>query len=849
MKQRFQERGVSIVVLLTILLIFVVRVNSLAESRLQLNDKEYFESRGFDVLVFENEYNGMFFDEKTGGTLLIHHGQRTATGGAVRLKPTPEQWDQIPKVIERNVNRENNSIDVVLRYEDFEFDSRLVVQPEGESVRFSVLLDKPLPGQLEGQAGLNIEFLPSTYFEKYYLMDGQVGAFPRYPFSQMEVKPADSQLRQFAGHSTFDDRGRGEYVEPKPFAVGKSLVLAPDDPICRIHIESLTGDLMLLDGRSVAQNGWFVVRTLIPAGKTGTVVEWILTPSIIENWTRQPMIGHSQVGYVPGQQKRAIIELDRNDRPLAKASLLKLDESGKWIEKYSGDVNVWGEFLRYTYAVFDFSSVSDNGLYCIQYGGQRTGSFPIHDYVYDNIWQPTLDVWFPVQMDHMFVNEAYRVWHGAAHLDDARQAPTNHQHFDGFRQGDSTDTQYKVGEHIPGLNIGGWFDAGDYDIRTGSHCATVMHLVDAWEYFEIQRDETLVDQDRRFVDIHHPDGQPDLLQQIEQGTLALIAQHRAFGFAIQDIIVPELHQYHHLGDGSTMTDNLIYNPDLQPYETNGFYSGTPDDRWAFTNRSAGTNYSSIAAIAAASRALRGYNDELADECLKTAIFAWDDEHRRPAQDGRAAFFAAAGERNAALQLYLCTKDKKYADTFKELLWPGMERGFAWNMAQAVKAVPYLENDYKEQLRPYVEKFKASNDELLTENPFGVSISRGGWAGNGGIINWAITNYLLHKVYPDLIGPEYTYRGLDYIFGCHPTSNISFVSGVGRFSKTKAYGNNRADFSFIAGGVVPGVLILKPDFPENMIDWPFLWGENEYVIDVSAAYIMLGNAAQDLARLK
>lgn len=40
--------------------------------------------------------------------------------------------------------------------------------------------------------------------------------------------------------------------------------------------------------------------------------------------------------------------------------------------------------------------------------------------------------------------------------------------------------------------------------------------------------------------------------------------------------------------------------------------------------------------------------------------------------------------------------------------------------------------------------------------------------------------------------------------------------------TKTYGNNRADYSFIAGGVVPGIIIVKPDFPENKDDWPFLW---------------------------
>jgi endoglucanase len=76
-----------------------------------------------------------------------------------------------------------------------------------------------------------------------------------------------------------------------------------------------------------------------------------------------------------------------------------------------------------------------------------------------------------------------------------------------------------------------------------------------------------------------------------------------------------------------------------------------------------------------------------------------------------------------------------------------------------------------------------------------------------------------------------------------------VSAVGAQSKKVAYGMNRADYSFIAGGVVPGVLILKPDFPENKEDWPFLWGENEYVVSVAASYVFLANAAAELVASK
>jgi len=820
------------------------------DGNLKLNDKGYFETRGFNVLAFENEYTGFFFDEKTSGIMLIHHGERTATGGAVRLKPTPEQWDQIPSVVGRTVNKEEQRVDIELRYEDFDFNSKVRVSADGGSVLISVMLDKPLPKELEGRTGFNLEFVPALYFEKTFVMDGDAGIFPLHPSDSMRLMPAESQLRQFAGHSTFDDRGRGEYVEPKPFARGKSLIMAPEDPEKRVKIESVAGnELMLLDGRNVAQNGWYVVRSLIPAGKTGRVVEWRITPSVIRNWIREPVIGYSQVGYHPDQEKIAVIELDPNDLIIAEASLLKMDEQGGWVEKYKVRVEDWGDFYRYHYVRLDFSSVTDPGLYMIRYGNQKAGPFPIGSHVYDKGWQSTLDVWFPVQMDHIFVNEAYRVWHGAAHLDDARQAPVNHQHFDGYRMEDTTETKYKPGEHVPGLNIGGWFDAGDFDIRTGSHCNTVLSFVESWEHFRLQRDQTLVDQQQRYVDIHHPDGTPDILQQIEHGTLALIAQHRAFGRAIPGIIVPNLHQYHHLGDGSTMTDNLVYNPDLEPYESNGLSSGTPDDRWAFTMRMSSNSYGSVAALAAAARALRGYNDALANECLTTAERAWTDEQAQPRGEGRRAFFGRGGEIRALLQLYISTDKKQYAYQFREKLFAALENNVDRNIYYAVQAIPYMDQEYKEKLIPYVKKYRESNDNMLTGNPYGVPIREGGWAGNGGIVDWAITNYLLHQSYPEIIGPEYTYRGIGYIYGCHPCSNISFVSGVGRYSKRMAYGNNRADFSFIAGGIVPGVLVLKPDFPENMIEWPFLWGENEYVIDICAEYIFLANAAARLGRSK
>jgi hypothetical protein len=815
--------------------------------KLQVNDLGYLETQGLNVFVFNNEYNGFFFDEKTAGIELIHHGVRTSTGGAVRLQSTPEQWDLVPTLTDRKVNKADNSIDVVLRYEAYDFNSKIHVSSMDNGFMITVILDKPLPEALEGHAGFNMEFLPASYFEKSFLADGKPGNFPMYPASNTLTKNSAERIPQFANHNTFDDRGRNEFIDPLPMATGKTIVLAPEDPERFIKIESQT-ELMLFDGRNLAQNGWFVVRSLLPSKKTGNVLQWFVKPNVIPNWVRTPVISFSQAGYVPQQEKVAVIELDKKDTPLTSATLFQVSADGKIIEKLSAATKPWGAFLRYNYIKFDFSTVQDPGLYFIQYGNQKTNTFAIDAGVYENIWHPTLDVWFPVQMDHMEVNEAYRIWHGQPYKDDALQAPVNHQHFDGYQMGPVTDTKYKDLERIPGLAVGGWFDAGDFDIQTGSHNSVLLDFVDAWEKFAINRDETFIDQKTRYVDIHRPDGTPDILQQIEHGALNVVAQCKNIGHPVRGIIVPNLHQYHHLGDAINETDNLPYNPNLKPYESDGKSSGTPDDRWAFTNRTAFLDYHTVAALAAANRALKNYNSQLAADCLAEAERLWgEDKSRAFKEDTVWASFMGNNEMMAALQLFITTGNKEYSKRFQELVWPSLDKALERNMGVALQASAYMDEAYKTRLRNYVISYKDKNDKLGKENPYGVPISSRGWAGNTQIINWAINNYNAYKLFPEIIDPGYVYKGINYILGCHPYSNLSFVTTVGTKSKKVAYGNNRADFRFIAGGIVPGLLLLKPDFLENKDDWPFLWGENECVIDSGAAWILLSGAINDLAK--
>jgi len=807
---------------------------------LTLGDAGYFEAPGVNWLVFSNWYDGLFADAKIGGVELIQQDVRTVTNGDVRLSATPGQWDPTARLVDRRVDKATGTIETTLEYPAYNFRYVVRAVPQGSSLRVTVDAPAALPAALAGKAGFNLEILPSAYAHRSFLADDRGGTFPLHPASRMVRVPE---------RNAASGRSDGPGAEPLPMATARSFVLAPDDPARRVAVRAAAGEIALYDGRNQAQNGWFVLRSLLPAGRSGRLLDWTLDAAVAPGWLRTPVIGHSQLGYTPGEAKIATVEIDRRDRRRQPVRLLRVTASGTPQVVASGPATEWGDYLRYHYLRYDFSRVREPGLYQLEYGITRTAPFRIAADLYADAWAPSLDVYLPVAMDHMFVNEAYRVWHGDPHRDDARQAPVNHEHIDLYRQGPTTDTPFKPGEHIPGLAVGGWLDAGDFDIRTQTQYQVTRSLVDSWEAFRPTRDTTMVDQAARRTELHVPDGQPDLLQQIRHGTLQLVAQVDAVGHAIHGIVEPDVAQYTHLGDASTKTDGLIHDARLTGREPRDGRSGVPDDRWAFTSKASALNYGSAAGMAAAARALKGFDDALAAKALATAQKLWAEEQGHAPdtfRHGNTTGGPLASERMAAaVELLLATRDPRYADAVARL-WPDVAPAFDRDATTVLKALPLMPAGFRAGLEPAVRAWAAKADAFTRANPYGVPITTGGWAGNGTVLDFGITGHALHRAFPQIVGPEPVFRALAYLHGHHPGSDISFVSGVGTRSKEVAYGSNRADFSYIAGGVVPGVLVIKPDFPENKEDWPFFWGENEYVVPEGAAYIQLANAAAALA---
>ena len=808
----------------------------------------YFQNHGVDVMAFDDIYP----EGHQSGVSILMHGRRLATNGDLRFEPTPGQWQPVPKQGERTLDGEAGAIATHLRYPDlsrhlvgfnpmiypdFTFEYTVTATAQGDSIKITVDLDRPVPEEFLGKLCFNLELFPGELFGKPWIMDKKSGVFPRQPNGPVLSKPSNLEHsgklpvtdpvaadidRLTELHHGYNPIVADEIIA-EPYAVGRVFTLCPDDPFSRCCIESKTAELKLYDGRMNHNNGWFVLSSEVPAGKTNHAVEWLITPNVVEDWLYAPVVQTSQVGYHPDQPKVAVIELDARDGKRLSPILCRLTPTGEE-EVFTGTAEPWGKFLRYEYVKFDFSSVTEEGLYRVRYGESCSSFFRIAEDVYDRgVWQPVLEYFLPVQMCHMRVSEKYRVWHDLCHDDDARMAPLGHNHFDGYRQGGETLTKYQPGDVVPGLNVGGWHDAGDFDLRIESQAGECYLLSLAFEEFGVQHDTTTIDQQRKITEIHRPDGKNDILQQIEHGLLSVLGAYRALGRPYRGIICSNLRQYVLLGDSAAMTDNLP----------------SDDDRWVFTEELPWRDLSTAAQLAASSRAMRGFNDVLSGEALHAAQELFEKTSAVTEQEIQSKI-------HAAVELYLTTGEDAYRAYILEqqAFITKNINSVGWIVSRAVKELH--DEGFAAAIQGALKDLKQHYDELSGETPYGIPYRPHIWGAGWDIQRLGFQYYFLLKTFPEVFSADFIYNSLNFILGCHPGSNTaSFASGVGTKSATVAYGLNRADWSYIPGGVISGTALIRPDFPE-LLEFPFLWQQTEYVMGGgSTHYMFLVLAAQKL----
>ena len=796
----------------------------------------YFRRGGVEVMAFDDFYP----EGHQSGVSVIMHGRRIAANGDLRFEPAPGQWQPVPKKTGRTQDPSDNSITAAMIYPDpdrhltgfnpmiypdFRFSYTVTTTGEGESVTVDAQTDRPVPPEYLGKLSFNLELFPGVLFGMSWIMDEKTGVFPRQPNGPVEARDPLYPLRireplrdgvltvdpdRLSGQGTGYNPMTADELTAVPYAAGHRFTLCPEDPLIRMTVVSEDAELRLYDGRMNHNNGWFVLSSPLPAsGK----LRWIITPHAEESWIHPPVLQISQVGYHPDQPKIAVCELDRRDTETGEAVLCRIGESGEEEAAVLGGTE-WGRFLRSRYVLFDFSDVKTEGLYRLRCGGSETPVFRIARDVYDRgVWQPVLEYFLPVQMCHMRVSEKYRVWHGLCHNDDARMAPVNYNHIDGYAQGPSTLTKYAPGDPVPGLNRGGWHDAGDFDLRVESQAGEAYILALTYEAFRVDYDATAIDEEKKNVEIHQPDGKNDILQQIAHGLLTVVGGYKALGRLYRGIICSDLRQYVLLGDASTMTDGE---------------AGNGDDRWVFTEDNPARELTTAAELAACARVMRGFDDAMADDALRVAeeLYEKTDASR-----------AVTAKLHVAAELYLTTGGELYRSFLLEQTETVCRNigSLGWIMARALPAIgdETFSAAVREALVPVAEDVKRRS----AETPYGIPYRPHIWGAGWDIQSQAFRHYFLYRAFPELFGPELLCNALNFILGCHPGENTaSFASGVGAVSATTAYGANRADWSYIPGGVVSGTALIRPDLPE-LLEFPFLWQQTEYVMGGGSSHYM------------
>jgi endoglucanase len=205
----------------------------------------------------------------------------------------------------------------------------------------------------------------------------------------------------------------------------------------------------------------------------------------------------------------------------------------------------------------------------------------------------------------------------------------------------------------------------------------LYHLLLTQDEFKLNWDQTTISQKDNYVELHLPDGKPDMLQQIEHGILNKLTGYRISDHSFCGIIDGNIRQYVHLGDASTITDGYLFDLKLGKNEKECNRSRNKDDCWVFTNKDAGLEYRGAGELTIVARVLKGYNDSLAEECQETAskIWAYEQSHT-PVQHKSEYIPQNLNEEiiKACVELFLTTKEDKYK-TYLLNNWPEIEKNF------------------------------------------------------------------------------------------------------------------------------------------------------------------------------
>ena len=329
------------------------------------------------------------------------------------------------------------------------------------------------------------------------------------------------------------------------------------------------------------------------------------------------------------------------------------------------------------------------------------------------------------------------------------------------------------------------------------------------------------------------------------------------GKLYRGIICPSLRQYVHLGDASTHTDNIVcddkellakaaqidemwykkvanrysnvFDPSMNQDQIELVVPGL-DDRLVFMETNPQRQLTGASSLAAAARVLKGYNSDLAKECIETAEALWEANKKGSDDEEGFWFNSFEGQKMQTLiELILTTGKQEYKDELCSMT-PAVSKAFmmvGWELGGVLEHIDCQE--FKDSVNAAAIAYKPRFEKMINESPYGSTLGHAEYN--------AYYQYFLNKYWPDVYSADYLFATINYLLGCRPGNLMSsLVSGVGVNSPTIAYGANRADWSYIPGGTFwSAVNLVSPDYAEDKV-WPFIWQEREYIITAPCYYM-------------
>ena len=191
-----------------------------------------------------------------------------------------------------------------------------------------------------------------------------------------------------------------------------------------------------------------------------------------------------------------------------------------------------------------------------------------------------------------------------------------------------------------------------------------------------------------------------------------------------------------------MTDGLIFDEHLKTGERTGTHSSAADDRWVFTEDNPSRELTVAAHMAAASRVLKGFNDDLSKQCLDVAEAIYSHDYKTSERVTNAKM-------HAAIELFLTTGEEQYRKYLLDneaAVIKGIQN-LGWLIG---RALPKINNaEFTASVKNSTRSLSEDIIKQSAETPFGVPYRPRIWGAGWDIQSFGVRQYFLHAAFPDL----------------------------------------------------------------------------------------------------